>query len=152
MHVGQRGNAVFPLAGPVGVVPEDEGALVLCRPEHADGIVHQQAVGILDEDRIIMPRGHLPRDLGSAYDQQIMILRLLFGEFIGTIAIRMRDILFVRLVLQVFCEGDGIEPVHQGLHHADIRPHTAVGEDGMLMEIALEGFIAGDVREFERPG
>ena len=149
MHIGQSGDAVRALGDPVGMVPEDEGALISGLAEGNHRAVSQQLVGIADEDRVGMARRHLAGDLRAQHHNQVLTFRRLEGDLVAAVAIGMGDVFLMRLVFQMIGDRDRIQPVLQRLHHPDVGPDVAVGEYRMLVKIALQGAVAGDVGELD---
>ncbi len=175
MHVGQPGHAVGPLPRPARVVPEHEGVLAVrlldrllrlalahrlllgrSREKPAPGVPvtdpHEQGIRIRDENRVHMARRHAARDLRAVDHDHVGLhfVDIFLGDEIGPVPVRVGDVLPSRLVLQVLGYRHQRQAVPLGLLHPDDRPHHAVGEDGMGVQIDAERPVAVDVGKLDR--
>ena len=151
MHRAQFRDAVGCLRRPHRVIPENERSLAASFSERFECVVVQQTVGVLDEDRVRVARRHAPRDLGAVDDEQIVLARVLKRELVRPVAIRVGDVVFVRLILQMLGQRDSVETVSDRLLDADVRLNGAIGEHGMLVKIALQSQIIRHIGKLDAP-
>ena len=105
-----------------------------------------QGLGRAQEDGVQVTRGHVPGDLGATDHDEGELVAVGPGDLVRAVVVR-GEVLRVRLVLDVIGDGDRVEPLAPGLLRADVRPHRPVGEDGVNVEVALQGPVPGDVRD-----
>ena len=135
VHVRHAGDAVGRLSGPVGMVPEDERALGVGLFEGGARIGLDELVGVSDENGVHMPWRHAACHLGAGDDQEILFriafakrsgARLSEGEFVGSVAVGVRDVSFLGLILEMLGDGESSKAVLLRLLYPDGGPDHAV--------------------------
>jgi hypothetical protein len=138
------------LAGPARVVPEDERALPAGRAQGLAPVLRVEGGRRLQEDGVEVPGRHLPRDLGPLYDQEVQLLPVRGRDLVRALVVR-GEVVLVGLVLDVVGDGDRVEALPPRLLGAHVGPDVAVREDGVGVEVALQGPEARDVGHAQGP-
>ena len=94
-----------------------------------------------------MPRWKVTGYFRTSNDQQLRsgCRRLRFDE--GSIAIAMGDIQAVRLIFQVFGDGQRVQAVTQCFGNAYFGPHVAIGKNTVGVQVYYQSFVLGSVRK-----
>jgi len=82
---------------------------------------------------------------------EIMVFGRGLRDLVRPVAVRVRDVVLVRLVLQVVRDGHGVEPIPDSFLRADGGPNTPVRKDRVGVEIDVQRFVALHVGKVDDP-
>lgn len=136
------------LGVPSRVVPEDERALRLGGLERVHIIRCVERFAIVDVDRVVMARCHIAGDLTALDQDDILVFRVLLDQLIRTVMISLY-VLFMRAILNMFCQGDRVQSLCISLIDPDSWPDQSVGEDRMDVKIAFERLVIVQVGDIQ---
>ena len=145
----QRGNVREPRGGllPAGMIPEDETFLLAPLPQ-GDREVQPHERILVGYKQNIEVRVSL-HDLHAGDQNDSALCRQRGGQSMraGQIHLHVR---LVRIVTGMIGDRDGVQALAPGFVDARGRPDLPVRKDRVHVKVALQGFVASDIRHGER--
>ena len=121
---------------PSRVIPHDKCALPFRLVDCLQWILHIHRVAILQKERIQMAQRFGASNLRTVNHHESQLIAPLLSNLERLVQISFQQ-LFMRAILNVISDRNRIQPLLPSLFHPHIRPHRAIGESRMDMEITL---------------